>query len=185
MLKTLVFIVTEMVSNIASFVWEFLDFAFAPVVLFVLMLISGSVFHDNGAYTLHAVISVLCAIGMIVSFVRCHDEFGFKGKVIILVLCLVSVTMAYSEVKGLEEAPVSGSTGYSTVSFTGKPQCSGCFGRGYVFCKAANCSGGKCTACTYGSYNHGTYRSDCRVCGGDGLCNRCDGTNKVACKVCD
>lgn len=79
-------------------------------------------------------------------------------------------------------------TGYSQyegcVFCNGSHKCSACYGTGLRDCSGGYCLHGKCTACDYGMYDHGSYSSRCTVCGGDGNCNRCNGTGKEPCPIC-
>lgn len=187
MLKTLCSVAVDFLGNVVSFIWDFLHHSFAPVMLLALMLIGGSVLRDEGAYVLSAVISVACAAGMVVSFVLCWWEYGDKARRILAALCILAVLVSIGAVQEAEDFDVSydsGNTGYTSISFTGRGSCSGCFGRGYIYCNSSYCVNGKCTSCKAGLYKHGSYYSSCIVCDGDGDCNICDGTNKVACRVC-
>lgn len=174
----------KLIKNAICGIWEFLHCSFAPAILFVVMLITDSIFHNIGAFELKAVCNVVFTIGMILSFALCFSEFGKTGKWILIALCVFSAFNAYENVEYMGTDQTENGPSYTDISFTGSSHCSGCFGRGYITCNASHCVKGRCTACTYGSYNYGTYRSSCRVCGGDGLCNRCDGTNMVECRVC-
>lgn len=173
----------EKLNDIISVIWEFLHWSFAPVILFVLMLIEEAVLHDMGAFGLKTVCTVVLAAGMVLSFVLCFHEYEKAGKWILIVLCIFSVVNAYSDIERMDDAPEAGALYHDGISFTGN-RCTGCGGRGYITCNSAFCVKGNCTRCDHGLYDNGSYWSECRVCGGDGKCNRCYGTGKVDCRVC-
>lgn len=67
----------------------------------------------------------------------------------------------------------------------GSKKCHVCSGKGTFPCSGLYCLSGKCTSCKgTGLYDHGSYVSRCIVCGGDGICNICNGTTRMNCTIC-
>lgn len=158
-------------------------FPATPVISFVAIGIFDHFFRISSSWISFAVCCVLFLL-MVVSTIVNFSDYGKFMKYTCVILCAFTALCLYTEMPSTEDVSSGTYYGNGNISFTGNDKCNVCKGKGTVSCNGGYCNRGTCTACKGGLYDHGSYVSECRVCGGDAKCNTCEGDGRKPCWAC-